>query len=173
MERCISYGFPTNILPGAYNNIHIVQTPAHVGIVREMVHEVRIIPVDGRPHLTAVIRPLIGDSRGRWEGETLVVETTNFSNRTAWHGASQWLWQTVGATFRVVERFTRVDAGRLGYEITVEDPSTWVVPWTAAYPMRQSDGPVFEYACHEANYSLRNILEVARDLDKAAAHAAR
>jgi len=162
LERCITYGLPTNILPGLYNNnIHLVQSPTHVAILHEMVHEVRIIPIDGTPHLTANLRPLIGDSRGHWEGDTLVVETTNFSDRTSYRGSSP--------TLRVVERFSRVDADTLGYQLTLEDPSTWVSPWTAAYPMKPSEGPVYEYACHEGNYGLANILEVARDEEKPAA----
>jgi hypothetical protein len=155
-ERCITRGLPQAILPGLYNNnIHIVQTPDSIAIVHEMVHETRIIPLDGRPHLNDGLRTWFGDSRGHWDGDTLVVETTNFSGRMPYRGA--------GENLRVVERFSRLNAETLGYEITFEDPTTWTQSWTAAYPMRPSEGPLFEYACHEGNYGLANILEVARD----------
>jgi hypothetical protein len=155
-ERCITRGLPQAILPGLYNNnIHIVQTPGYVAVVHEMVHETRIIPVDGRSHRPSGLRTWFGDSRGRWDGETLVVETTNFSGRMPFRGA--------GENLRIVERFTRLDADTLGYEITFDDPTTWSRSWTAAYPMRPSEGPIYEYACHEGNYGLANILEVARD----------
>ena len=164
-ERCITRGLPQAILPGLYNNnIHIVQTPGYVAVVHEMVHETRIVPVDGRPHLASALRTWFGDSRGRWEGETLVVETVNFSGRMPFRGA--------GENLRVVERFTRLAADTLGYEITFEDPTTWTRSWTAAYPMRPSEGPIYEYACHEGNYGLANILEVARDERAAEAAAA-
>jgi hypothetical protein len=162
MERCITQGFPRSIMPTLYNNnIHIVQAPGSVAIVHEMIHEVRVIPLDGREHLNADLRPIIGDSRGHWDGETLVVETTNFSDDSNFRGSTR--------NLHLVERFTRVDAETLGYELTIEDPTIWTTPWTVAYPMRPSEGPVYEYACHEGNYGLRNILEVARDEEKAAA----
>jgi len=164
-ERCITRGLPQAILPGLYNNnIHIVQTPDYVAIVHEMVHETRIIPLDGRPHLPSDLRTWFGDSRGRWDGDTLVVETTNFSGRMPYRGA--------GENLRIIERFSRLDAETLGYAITFEDPTTWTQSWTAAYPMRPSEGPLYEYACHEGNYGLANILEVARD-ERAAEAAAR
>jgi hypothetical protein len=160
LERCITWGLPTAILPGLYNNnIQIVQAPHYVAIVHEMVHDVRIIPLDGRPHLGSSIRQWFGDSRGRWDGDTLVVETTNFSDKTNYRGA--------GANLHLTERFTRLDARTIGYQITVEDPTTWARSWTAAFPMRPSEGIIYEYACHEGNYGLMNMLEVARDEEKA------
>jgi hypothetical protein len=161
LERCITWGLPTASLPGLYNNnIQIVQSPGYVTITHEMVHDVRVVPLDGRPHLSSGIRQYLGDSRGRWEGETLVVETTNFSGKTNYRGSSE--------NLRLVERFKRIDADTIGYELTVDDPTTWVRPWTAAFPMRPSEGPIYEYACHEANMGLMNMLEVARDEEKAA-----
>jgi hypothetical protein len=160
LERCITWGLPTANLPGLYNNnIQIVQAPGYVTITHEMVHDTRVIPLDGRSHLSAAIRQWFGDSRGRWEGDTLVVETTNFSDKTNYRGS--------GANLRLVERFKRVDTDAIGYELTVDDPTTWVRSWTAAFPMRPSEGPIYEYACHEANMSLMNMLEVARDEEKA------
>jgi len=167
LERCITWGLPTAILPGLYNNnIQIVQGPGYVAIVHEMVHDVRIVPLDGRPRVASQIRPWLGESRGRWEGNTLVVETTNFSAKTNYRGSNP-------ETLRLVERFTRVDARTLGFELTVHDPTTWTRPWTVAFPMIPSEGPIYEYACHEGNYGLRNMLEVARDEEKAAAEAAK
>jgi hypothetical protein len=159
LERCITWGMPTAILPGLYNNnIHIFQSPGYVAILHEMVHDVRIIPLE-RAHVGSDIRPMLGDSRGRWEGNTLVVETTNFSSKTNYRGSSQ--------NLRLVERFTRLDADTIGFQVTVEDPTTWSKSWTAAFPMRPSEGLIYEYACHEGNYGLKNILEVARDEEKA------
>jgi hypothetical protein len=161
LERCITWGLPTAILPGLYNNnIHIFQSPGYVAILHEMVHDVRIIPLD-RPHVGSDIRPMLGDSRGHWDGNTLVVETTNFSSKTNYRGSNR--------NLRLVERFTRLDADTIGFQVTVEDPTTWPRPWTAAFPMRPSEGLIYEYACHEGNYGLRNILEVARDEEKATA----
>jgi hypothetical protein len=162
LERCITWGLPTAILPGLYNNnIRIVQTPTTVAIVHEMVHDTRVIPLDRQATLSGDIRQWLGDSRGYWEGDTLVVETTNFSDKTSYRGSTP--------NLKLVERFTRIDDDRLGFELTVEDPDTWVQPWTAAFLMRPSEGELYEYACHESNYGLRNILEVARDEEKAAA----
>ena len=164
LERCITWGLPTAILPGLYNNnIQIVQSPTAVAITHEMVHDTRVIPLDGRPHLSKVLGQWMGHSRARWEGETLVVETTNFSSKFSYRGASADLVST--------ERYTRAGDDRIDFRLTVEDPTTWTAPWTAAYSMRPSEGPLFEYACHEGNYGLRNILEVARDEEKAAAAA--
>jgi hypothetical protein len=161
LERCITWGLPTASLPGLYNNnIQIVQAPGYVTITHEMVHDVRVVPLDGRPHLSAGIRQWLGDSRGRWEGDTLVVETTNFSNKTNYRGS--------GTNLRLIERFKRLERDTIGYELTVDDSTTWVRPWTAAFPMRPSEGPIYEYACHEANMGLMNMLEVARDEEKAA-----
>ncbi len=141
--------------PGAYNNhVQIAQAPGYVTLVVEMVHDARVIPVDGRPRLPARIPQYKGDSRGRWEGRTLVIDTTNFLRETSFRGSS--------ANMHLVERLTRVDADTLLYEFTVEDPKTWTKPWTAAIPMKKVDTPIYEYACHEGNYALPNILRGAR-----------
>ena len=161
LERCITQGLPTASLPTLYNNnIQIFQAPGYVAILHEMVHEVRIVPLDGRAPLTPAIRQWIGSSRGHWEGDTLVVETTNFSDKMSYRGSSP--------NMRLVERFTRIDRETIGFQITVDDPTTWVKPWTAALPLRPSEGQIYEYACHEANVGLKDILEVARDEEKAA-----
>ena len=163
-ERCIlgmNSGPPMN--PSAYNNnVQLLQTPGTVVIFNEMVHDARIVPLDGRPHLPAGLRQWMGDSRGRWEGETLVVETTNFLRETNFEGSSSRL--------HVVERFTRTGPETLVYEFTVEDPRTWTQPWTARIPMRRTAGPIFEYACHEGNYGLFNILTGARARERAEQH---
>lgn len=162
-ERCI-IGFNSGppMLPSAYNNnVQIFQTPDHVVILNEMVHNARIVPLDGRKHLTARIRQQVGDSRGRWEGDTLVVETTNFLRETGFTGAA--------AGLRLVERFTRADGDTLVYEFTVEDPERFTAPWTAMVPMRHSTEPMFEYACHEGNYGMTNLLAGARAEEREAA----
>ena len=159
-DRCI-LGFNAGppMTPGAYNNhVRISQAPGYVTLVAEMVHEARVIPVDGRPHLPQSIRQYNGDSRGRWDGRTLVIDTTNFLRETSFRGSS--------ANLHLTERLTRVDANTLLYEFTVEDPKTWTRPWTAAVPMTKVDSPVYEYACHEGNYALRNILSGARAQEK-------
>src|SRR6185503_18834928 len=154
-ERCI-------MLAPAYNDVlQIIQTPGYVLVVREMETAPRLIPTDGRPHLSENIRRWGGDSRGRWEGDTLVVDTTNFTSRTAFQGSS--------AALHVVERFTRVSADRILYQFTVDDPDTWTRPWSAEIPMVATTGPLFEYACHEANYGLVDILRGARFMEKEAA----
>ena len=161
LERCITQGLPNANLPTLYNNnIQIFQAPGYVAILHEMVHDVRVIPLDGRTHVGSGIRQWLGDSRGRWDGNTLVVETTNFSDKTNFRGS--------GANLHLVERFTRVGADAIGYEVTLDDPTTWTRSWTAALPMRPSEGLIYEYACHESNIGLYDILEVARDEDKAA-----
>ena len=143
--------------PGAYNNnVQIVQTPGYVVIINEMVHNARIIPTDGRPHTT--LRQWSGDSRGRWEGDTLVVETINFRRETSLQGST--------ADTRLVERFTRIDADTIKYEFTVTDPTAYTRPWTAMLPLSRIRGPLFEYACHEGNYALPNILAGARAQEK-------
>jgi hypothetical protein len=119
-----------------------------------MMRDPRVIPLDGRPHLPPSLRSLRGDSRGRWDGNTLVVETTNFTDKTAFRGASE--------NQRVIERFTPVDPDTVRYQFTVEDPSTWATPWSGEYPMKRSDGQLYEYACHEGNYGIRNILSAQR-----------
>ena len=152
-ERCLTRGLPR--LPDFYNNnTLILQTPDHVVVHMEMIHETRVIPLDGRPHVADGIRQWHGDPRGRWEGDALVVETTNFSGKTNFKGSREGL--------RLVERFTRAGADTLVYEVTVTDPDTWAGPWTARIPIRQSEGPLFEYACHEGNYAMYNTLAGAR-----------
>ena len=167
-ERCIVWrheGPP--MLPPSYNDVlQIFQAPGYVAILQEMSNNgVRIIPLDGRPHLPANIRQFPGDSRGRWEGDTLVVDTTNFTDKTHFRGSTEAL--------HVVERFTRVDADTILYEFTVEDPTSWTKPWSAEIPMMKTEGPLYEYACHEGNYDLSNILRIARALEKEAEAAAK
>ena len=159
-ERCIIWGSTgPPMLPTAYNNnIQIVQSPGYVTILVEMIHDVRIVPLDGRAALPANIRQLKGDSRGRWEGDTLVVETTNMTNRTAFRGASE--------NMRVTERFRRLDADTLLYQFTINDPETFTKPWTAEIPLTKSEEPLFEYACHEGNYAMSGGLNGARAQEK-------
>jgi hypothetical protein len=165
-DRCIVRGTAVPpMLPAGYNNNYqILQTPEHVAILIEMIHDARIIPLDGRPHLGRKIPQWLGDSRGRWDGNTLVVETTNFTGKTNFRGS--------GENLRVVERFTRVDEGTLLYQFTVDDPQTFARPWSGEIPMKKVEGPLFEYACHEGNFSMENILGIARDEEKAAEAAA-
>ena len=153
-DRCITrWALPA--LPTNYNNNwNILQTPGYVVIFQEMIHDARIIPLDGRPHIGAGIRQWLGDSRGRWEGDTLVVETTNFNGKHNFNGSREGL--------RLVERITRVDADNLDWQWTLEDPSVWSRPWTGSLPLTSTAGPLFEYACHEGNYGLYNILAGAR-----------
>jgi hypothetical protein len=159
-ERCITRQLPT--LPGPYNNnIQIIQTRDHVVIVNEMIHEARIIPLDGRPQ--GKLTRWHGDSRGRWEGDTLVVETARFSGKTSFRGSGEGL--------RLVERYQRVNAGTLLYQVRIEDPATWTKPWTVQIPMSANDEGFFEYACHEGNHGLQGILKGARLDDKLAAEA--
>jgi hypothetical protein len=143
------------------NNLQIVQGDRVVAILNEMNHSARIVPMDGRPHLPAGVRQFRGDSIGHWEGDTLVVDTTNFTARNPFHGS--------GDKLHVVERFTRVDADTVLYRFTVEDPDTWDQPWTAETAWSKVAGPILEYACHEGNYSMRNILEGARLAEQEAA----
>jgi hypothetical protein len=160
-DRCIVRGTAgPPMLPAGYNNNYqIVQTPDHVVILVEMIHDARIISLDGRPHLAGKIRQWTGDSRGRWEDKTLVVETTNFTDKTNFRGS--------GDHLRVVERFTRTDENTLLYQFTVDDPQSFTRPWSGELPMKKSDGPLFEYACHEGNYSMENTLGTVRDEEKA------
>jgi len=159
-ERCLvglNAGPP--MVPGAYNNdVQLFETPGYVAILNEMVHSARIVPLDGHPH--GSIRQWKGDSVGHWEGDTLVVETTNFNRETSLDGSS--------ANTHLVERFTRTGPNTLLYEFTVDDPTMWTRPWTAVVPMTKSDDPIYEYACHEANYAMTGILAGARAADKAA-----
>jgi hypothetical protein len=159
-ERCVaSPNAGPPMLPANYNaNYQIVQTPGYVTIFSEQIHESRVIPLDGRPHLPANIRQWMGDSRGHWEGATLVVETTNFTDRTNFAGS--------GPGLRLVERFTRTGADMLMYEFRVEDPATFTRPWTAQIPMTKALGRIFEYACHEGNYGMEGMLAGARAEEK-------
>ena len=161
-SRCLLW--PTAgppMLPGGYNNNYqIVQAPGYVMILVEMIHDARIIPLDGRPHVPQNIRQWMGDSRGRWEGNTLVVETTNFTGKTNFRNS--------GEKLRLVERFTRTAPDAIAYEFTVEDETSFVRPWTAKLPMRKTEGPLYEYACHEGNYGLEGILAGARAEEKKA-----
>jgi len=162
-ERCILW--PTAgppMLPSFYNNNYqIVQGPGYVTIVVEMIHDARVIPLDGRPHLPKDVRLWMGDPRGHWEGNTLVVETTNFTDKTAFQGSSQ--------DMKLTERFTRTAPDTILYQFTVEDPSSFTKPWTAEIPMHTTKGPLIEYACHEGNYAMSGMLSGARAEEKAAA----
>jgi hypothetical protein len=161
-ERCITYGLPSASLPTLYNNnIQIVQSPDSAVIVHEMIHEARVVPLDGRSRLNENVRGWIGFTRGWWEGDTLVVETTNFNGKNSYRGSTTGL--------HLVERYTRVAEDRLELRLTVSDPTTWERPWTVLLPMRPTEGELIEYACHEHNLSMFNLLEVARDAEKAAA----
>jgi hypothetical protein len=159
-DRCIVSrgGWPHVVVnPGSYGNIvQIHQSPGYVVIVHEMIHETRVIPVDGRPHLGQRLRQYLGDPRGHFEGNTLVVEVTNFSDKTDFRGSRE--------TLRLVERFTRVNADTITYEVTIDDPATFTRPWTLGVPFKsdKEQTQIFEYACHEGNYAMRNILSGAR-----------
>jgi hypothetical protein len=159
-ERCIvgtNVGPP--MLPSAYNNnFHIMQNAGFVTILSEMVHDVRTIPVDGRPHVPQNIRQWRGDSRGHWEGNTLVVDTTNFNDQVHVRGSDQ--------NLRVVERFTRASPDVLLYEFRIEDPTAFTKPWAGEIPMTKTEGPIYEYACHEGNYGMEGLLRAARQQDK-------
>jgi hypothetical protein len=159
LERCLTWGADIPpLLPAVYySNLQIVQGAGNVVVMTETIHTARIIPLDGRPHLGPKLRPWIGDSRGHWEGNTLIVDTTNYSDKIGFRGA--------GANLHVTERFTRVDADTIRYEFTVDDPTTWTRTWSAQIPMRRMQGPLFEYACTEGNYGLANILRGARAAD--------
>ena len=165
-DRCIIMnGSGPPMLPGGYNNNYqIVQAAGYAMVLVEMIHDARIIPLDARPHPSQNVRQWMGDSRGHWEGETLVVETTNFNGKTAFQGASE--------NLRLVERFTRVDEDTIRYQFTVDDPATWARPWSAELSMKKTVGPLFEHACHEGNYGLYNTLVGARAEEKRAAEAA-
>ena len=159
-ERCL-LGFNAGppFAPGGYNmNIQIVQTPKYVMLMNEMVHTARIIPMDSRAFPT--VPQWVGTSRGRWEGDTLVVETKGFKGETSFRGSSP--------NLHLIERFTRTDQDTLVYQFTANDPSTWVKPWTAEIPLRRSDDQIFEYACHEANYGMTNLLQGARTVEREA-----
>jgi hypothetical protein len=161
-ERCI-LGFNAGppMTPGAYNNnLQIFQTSGYVVLLNEMVHDARIVPVGGAVHLSAALRQWKGDSRGRWEGKTLIVDTINFYGETSLRGSS--------SNLHLVERFTRTGPDTLLYEFTVQDPTTWTKSWTAQVPMRKSTEVLYEYACHEGNSGMAGILAGARAMEKAA-----
>lgn len=166
-ERCLlgfNAGPPYN--PSAYNNnVHIFQTPGYAVLLIEMVNDARIVPLDGRPHVAENIRQWRGDARGHWEGNTLVVESANFSDKTTFRGS--------GKNMRLTERFTRVGPDRIRYQYTVDDPESFEKPWTTLIPMKKTGEPMFEYACHEGNYSMLTMMEGARADDKAAEEAAK
>lgn len=154
------------MLYGNYNNTYqIVQAPGSVMILAEMLHDYRVIPIDGSPQLSSDLRQWIGSSRGHWDGDTLVVETTNFNGKNPFRGSSEHM--------RLIERFTRVDEKTIRYQFTVDDPDTWTRPWSAEMPMKTTTGPIFEHACHEGNYGLYNILAGARADEKRAQEAAK
>jgi len=157
-DRCITKGVPASMLPGAQNNnLQIVQTADYVVIVTEMIHEARIVPITPRGSRPGV-RAWTGVSRGHWENSTLVVETSQFLERASFLGAAGGL--------RLLERFTRIDAGTIDYRLTVDDSATWTRPWTVAVPLAKSDSPIYEYACHEGNYSMQNSLAAARAAER-------
>jgi hypothetical protein len=161
-DRCITRGLPHVIFPTIYNNTsEIVQGPGWVAIRYEMIHDARVIPLDGRPHVSSTIRQYFGDSRGHWEGDTLVVDVINFPTHLVnYRGAT--------GALHLTERFRRINAGTVRYEVTVSDPATFSRPWTAALSLKTSSRltDVHEYACHEGNYAMRNILSAARAAEK-------
>ena len=163
-DRCITRGLPQTWFPSEYNNgFQIVQSADAVTIWYERLHEARVIPLDGRPHLPAGVRQWLGDSRGRWEGNTLVVDVTNFSENTTFRKSS--------TTLHLIERYTRVDPETVRVEVTVDDPTTWTKPWTIAVTGKKDPAywQILEYACHEGNYGMRNMLSASRAEEKAAA----
>jgi hypothetical protein len=166
-ERCIVW--PTDgppMLSSFYNNNYrIVQTPGYVAIYIEMIHDVRIIPLDGRPHLASNIRQWLGDPRGHWEGNTLVVDSTNFTDKNPFRGSDR--------NLHLTERFTRINADTILYRFTVEDPTAFTRTWSGEAPLTRTPGPIYEYACHEGNYGMANILSGARAEEKAMEEAAR
>jgi hypothetical protein len=163
-ERCVTRGAPK--LPGGYNNnFQILQTPEYVVILQEMIHEVRLIPLDGRPHLQASIRQWMGNSRAHWEGANLIVDTTNYRDEVMFNSYN--CCPGAGRDLHIVERYTRTAEGMIDFSFTVTDPSTFVAPFTVSVPMTKSDGPLYEYACHEGNYGMTGILSGARAQERA------
>jgi hypothetical protein len=171
-ERCISWGNvgPPMIPPTYYANFQILQSRDTVIIRHELMHDVRVIALDGRAHPSSGIQYLAGHSRGHWDGDTLVVDTTNFTDQTNFRGPPATTRQEIShtRTLHVVERFTRVDKNTINYQFTVEDPATWARSWSGEYSIRAFEGPIYEYACHEGNYGLANILRAQRIQDAAA-----
>jgi hypothetical protein len=172
-ERCITWGADgPPMLGSTYNaNVQILQTPSQVVILTEMMHDVRVIPLDGAPHIPASIHQLGGDSRGHWEGDTLVVDSTNFNDETNFRGPPATARQDIFSSpqLHVVERFTRISDDAIQYRFTVDDPGSWTKPWSGELLMNKTKGPIFEYACHEGNYGLVDILEAARLAEKSKA----
>lgn len=161
-ERCLAVNAGPPLLPWVYNNyVQVYQFADHVVIHNEMIHDARVVPTDGRPHLPAAVRRFQGDSIGRWEGNTLVVDTTNFTAKTAFRGS--------GEQLHLIERFTRLDASTLLYEFTVDDPQSFTAPWTVQLPMTLTDEQIYEFACHEANHAMVGILGGARFEERQAA----
>jgi hypothetical protein len=166
--RCITRGLPGMWLPGAYNANHqFLQGPGYVTILYEMFHETRVIPLNGRPHIPGKVRQWLGDSRGRWEGNALVIDTTNFVHLPPNGGLQHFRGAT--GNLRLIERLTRTGPNTIDWSVTLEDPSTWTRPWTFAMPLTKDDKQewIFEYACHEGNYSLRNMLSGFRAQEQA------
>jgi hypothetical protein len=163
-DRCITRGLPGSMMPAIYGNAYqIMQTPDSVVIRYEMIHETRVVPLDGRPHVSKAIRGYLGDARGHWEGNTLVVETTNFTNRSHFGYNNRYNSES----FRLTERFTPMAPGRLQWEVTFNDPEVWTRPFTFAMPLTRDDTQqIFEYACHEGNLGLEHILTAARAEEK-------
>ena len=172
-DRCITRGVPGSMFPAGYNNAYqIVQTPGYVAIAHEMIHDVRIIPIDSSLHLSPRVQTWMGDSRGHWEGDTLVIETSNFNNK-GWISTSAASGRIKGIPhpdrLKLVERLTRVARDTIRYSVTIEDPEIYTSPWTVSFPLTEDpDYRIYEYACHEGNYALENILRGARAADAAA-----
>ena len=172
-DRCITRGVPAGMFPAGYNNSYqILQTPGYVVIFYEMIHETRIIPVDGRPHLPASVRQWNGDSRGHWEGNTLVVDTTNYNGK-GWIATSAATGRIKGIpqseSLHVVERFTRADRSTILYKVTIDDPNVYTQSWTLAIPLsREENYKIYEYACHEGNHAIENVLGAGRAAEAAA-----
>ena len=148
-DRCLTYGVP-RIRAGYNSYFQFVQTPDNLAILKELIHDIRIVPIDGQPHLDDTIRQWMGDSRAHWEGDTLVVETTNYSEKSNFMGSAE--------NFHLVERFTRVGPDTLNWELTFTDPTHWTRPWTALIALKKTDDAVFEFACHEGNHAMEGIL---------------
>jgi len=160
-DRCITVGLPSVMFPTGYNNnVQILQAPGFVTVTHEMMHDTRVVPLDGRPHVSPGIRHYMGDSRGRWDGNTLVIDVTNFHPNTNYRGS--------GDSLHLIERYTRTGPNAMRYEVTIDDPRTFERPWTAVLDL-ESQGPMYEYACHEGNRGLENILRAARLDERAAA----
>jgi hypothetical protein len=159
-DRCITRGVPGSMMPAIYGNSYFIgQAPGVVTITYEMVHDTRVIPIDTRPHIGSSIRQYLGDARGHWDGNTLVVETTNFTDKTPYRGSSEHL--------KLIEKFTPIGPDTLEWSVTFDDPHTWAKPWTFAMNLTHDESqPPFEYACHEGNYGLRNVLSAARAEEK-------